>query len=288
MRVPFVSQLAVLQLAAIALWCSPGVAQECCPTPCVSYCEGQTYRLVYQTVCEQRQYTAYRVEYDTVCEDQQVTTYRPVWETNYQERRYTVARPVTETSFREEQYTVQRPVYETQYRDCSYDRVRYVSETAEREECYTVQRPVYETQQRQECYTVMKPVTQTTYRTEYQTVMRAGHDLLYPLRRPGLLRHANRDEAGAAEDASSLAVGHLHGRPGHGPDGLHATGPFTGSRRRAVVTKYSACGSQTWWPSRCRRRPTCRKRSPVRYPCRFAATSPNKFAARCPIRCAAW
>ena len=54
---------------------SPASAQVCCPSPC------QTYRLEYQTVCEQHQITAYRIEYETVCEERQVTSYRPVWET---------------------------------------------------------------------------------------------------------------------------------------------------------------------------------------------------------------
>jgi hypothetical protein len=98
----------------------------------------QTYRLEYQTVCEQRQVTAYRIEYENVCEERQVTTYKPVWETAVRENRYTVA--------------------------------RQVAETAEREEYYTVQKPVYETAEREETYTVMKPVYETAYRTEYRTV----------------------------------------------------------------------------------------------------------------------
>jgi hypothetical protein len=109
----------------------------------------QTYRIVYQTVYEQRQFIAYRVEYETVCEERQVTTYKPVWETAVRENRYTVARPVMETAEREETYTVQRPVYET----------------AEREETYTVMKPVYETAYRTECRTVLQPVT--TCQTQY-------------------------------------------------------------------------------------------------------------------------
>ena len=63
-----------------------------CPTAC------QTYRIVYQTVYEQQQFTAYRIEYETVCEERQVTSYKPVWETAVRENRYTVARPVMETA----------------------------------------------------------------------------------------------------------------------------------------------------------------------------------------------
>jgi hypothetical protein len=122
---------------------APASAQELCPASC------QTYRLDYQTVCEQHQATAYRVEYETVCEQHQVTSYKPVWETAVRENRYTVARPVTETALREEVYTVQRPVYET----------------AEREESYTVLKPVYETAYRTECRTVYQPVT--TCQTRY-------------------------------------------------------------------------------------------------------------------------
>ncbi len=122
---------------------APASAQESCATPC------ETYRLEYQTVCEQHQATAYRVEFETVCEQHQVTSYKPVWETALRENRYTVARPVTETALREEVYTVQRPVYET----------------AEREESYTVMRPVYETAFRTEYRTVYQPVT--TCQTRY-------------------------------------------------------------------------------------------------------------------------
>lgn len=120
---------------------SSGAAQSCCDSGAVTC--GQTYRLVYQTVCEQRQVTAYRIEYENVCEERQVTAYKPVWETAVRENRYTVARPVYETAEREETYTVMKPVYET----------------AEREECYTVMRPVYETSCRTEYHTVMQPVT---------------------------------------------------------------------------------------------------------------------------------
>ena len=127
-----------LFLAAAA----PAWAQESCVS-------AQTYRLEYQTVCEQRQVTAYRIEYENVCEERQVTAYKPVWETAVRENKYTVAHPVTETAVREEFYTVQKPVYET----------------AEREETYTVMKPVYETAYRTEYHTVYQPVT--TCQTRY-------------------------------------------------------------------------------------------------------------------------
>ena len=141
-----------LFISAFSIFLAVGAsarAQDCPSSACLTCPTGQTYRIVYQTVYEQRQYTAYRVEYETVCDERQVTTYKPIWETAVRENRYTVARPVMETSQREETYTVQRPVYET----------------AEREERYTVMKPVYETAYRTQCRTVLKPVT--TYRTQY-------------------------------------------------------------------------------------------------------------------------
>jgi len=155
----------LLTLSVVAAFSTPVAAQVGCPSSACLTCQGgQTYRIVYQTVYEQRQYTAYRIEQETVCEQRQVTTYKPVWETAVRENHYTVARPVTETAVREETYTVQRPVYET----------------AEREETYTVMKPVYETRYRTECQTVLQPVT--TCRTQYvdrgcfseQLVMKPG------------------------------------------------------------------------------------------------------------------
>jgi len=133
----------ILGVSLLMAAAAPTLAQECCPA------SSQTYRIEYQTLCEQRQVTAYRIEYETLCEERQVTSYKPVWETAVRENRYTVARPVTETSVREEFYTVQRPVYET----------------AEREETYTVMKPVYETAYRTEYHTVYQPVT--TCQTQY-------------------------------------------------------------------------------------------------------------------------
>jgi len=119
-----------------------------------------TYRLIPQTVYEQKQITAYRLESETVYDDKPVTSYRPIMETQMQERRYTVARPVMETSEREERYTVRKQVWDTVVEDRSYDRVRSVYETAEREERYMVARPVYETSEREERHTVRRQIVE--------------------------------------------------------------------------------------------------------------------------------
>ena len=153
----------MLVLSVLLASAAPAAGQDACPsTACLTCPCGQTYRIVYQTVYEQQQYTAYRVEYETVCEQRPVTTYQPIWETAVRENRYTVARPVMETAVHDEAYTVQRPIYETAVRD----------------ESYTVMKPVYETAYRTECHTVLQPVT--TYLTQYvdqgcfheQTVMK--------------------------------------------------------------------------------------------------------------------
>ena len=153
-----------LLLFSLTIWSAAAMqvtAQEAC----------QTYRLVYQTVYDEREVTAYRIDTETVYDQQTVTRYRPVYETEMRERRYTVARPVTETAEREERYKVLRPVWETQMRDASYDRVRDVVETSEREERYTVQRPVMETQEREERYIVQRPVVETAEREQCTTVV---------------------------------------------------------------------------------------------------------------------
>ncbi len=130
-----------LALSVLTAWSFPAAAQVYYPpAPCATCTDGPVYRVVYQTVYEQREVTAYRIEYETVCEERQVTTYRPEWH--------------------------------TEIRDTSYDRVRYMQETVEREERYTVCRPVWETQEREERYTVRRPIYETAYRTEYHTVMR--------------------------------------------------------------------------------------------------------------------
>ena len=58
-------------LSVWSLVASAAAGQEVC----------QTYRLVYQTVYDERQVTAFRIENETVYEPQQVTRYRPVYET---------------------------------------------------------------------------------------------------------------------------------------------------------------------------------------------------------------
>ena len=79
-------------LTVLGSWCcSLASAQDC-----------ETYKLVQQTVYDERQVTAFRIEHETVFDEQQVTVQRPVYETEVRERRYTFARPVTETSEREE------------------------------------------------------------------------------------------------------------------------------------------------------------------------------------------
>jgi len=108
-----------------------------------------TYRVVCQTVYEQRQTTAYRLQYETVFEQRRVTTNRPVWETETRERRYRVAKPVVETSTREERYKVLRPVTQT--------------ETRYRQQL--VRRPVTETLMQDRNYVTCEPVT--TMRTQY-------------------------------------------------------------------------------------------------------------------------
>ncbi len=105
---------------------------QCCET---------AYRLVCQTVYENRQVTCYHNECETVYEPQEISRQVPVWETQARERRFKVLRPVTETSMREERFTVMKPVCETVMRDASYNVVRNITETAEREERYLVSRP---------------------------------------------------------------------------------------------------------------------------------------------------
>ncbi|NLF08315.1 MAG: hypothetical protein GX594_10100, partial [Pirellulaceae bacterium] len=82
-----VSLMLVFSVAAILA--AGASAQVCCPSSGSPACiDSQSYRIVYQTVCEPRQVTAYRIEYETVCEQRQVTSYKPVWETAVREHRY--------------------------------------------------------------------------------------------------------------------------------------------------------------------------------------------------------
>ena len=137
--------------------------------PCAT-CTTTAYRLICQTVYDQRQVVGYRIENETVYQERKVTSYHPVTETQLQERRYMVAKPIYETAEREERYTVMKPVYETQIVDRSYDQVRNVNETSEREERYVVARPVYETAEREQRYMVQRPVMETAERDQYSTV----------------------------------------------------------------------------------------------------------------------
>ena len=101
-----------------------GAAANSASAQCATCGEAAVYKLVCQTVYEERQVTAFKTECATVMEQVEVTKQVPVWETQARERRFTVLKPVTETSMREERYTVQRPVYETVMRDASYNVVR--------------------------------------------------------------------------------------------------------------------------------------------------------------------
>ena len=157
-------------LVVVAALAAAGSATQRANAQCATC--GDVYKIVCQTVYEERQVTAYRQECETVMENVEVTRQVPVWETQHRERRFTVTKPVTETSMREERYTVQRPVYETVMRDASYNVVRNVQETSEREERFVVQRPVTETVMREERFVVQKPVTETVQQTQYRTVMR--------------------------------------------------------------------------------------------------------------------
>ncbi len=240
---------------------------------------GQEYRLVYKTVCEQRQRTAYKIEYETAYEERPVTTYKPVWETQMREERYTVARPVTETSEREEVYTVQKPVWETQMRDNSYTRVRYVQETAEREERYTVNRPITETGEREEVYNVLKPVYETSCRTETYTVMR-----------PQTVCQTQMVDRGGFVEQTVMKP---ECRP-RGCDGCRArarsirararrfiNGPgFTGCKFPVPPVKFKEYGSRTMSRSRCSRRSWRRKPNRARCRCKPCATSRSKWCAR--------
>ena len=73
----FVASLLV-GLCAAGLGASDALAQVWSPeAACIPCADGQTYRLVYQTVYDQKQMTAYRTQYETVYDQKQVTTCRP-------------------------------------------------------------------------------------------------------------------------------------------------------------------------------------------------------------------
>jgi len=176
----------------------------------------QTYRLMTQTVFDERQVTAFRIDTETVYEDHKVTTLRPVTETQMRENRYSVAKPVYETSQREEHYTVMKPVTETQIVDASYNRVRDVMETSEREEHYFVQRPVYETSERENRYMVQKPIYETAVRDECSTVCEPQTTYV--------TRYADH---GCWQDYQVLKPGPVYNQPVCVPGGC-STDPCTG------------------------------------------------------------
>ncbi len=148
----------------------PALAQfgavESCDTcvPCV-----QEYRLVTQTIYEEKPVTTRRLQTETIVEEREVVRFRPVWETTTRERRYTVNKPVVQTSMREERKTVMKPVYEVRYRDASYDRTRMVAQTSSRTERRVVTKPVYETTMKREQRVVQKPVTTTVMQDQTAT-----------------------------------------------------------------------------------------------------------------------
>jgi len=140
----------------------------CAPAPVVAPCV-QEYKLVCQTIYEEKPITTRRLQTETIVEQRQVVRYRPTWETTMKERRYTVSKPVMQTSMREERKTVMKPVWEVRYKDMSYDRVRYVTQTSSRTERRVVQKPIYETTMRQEQRVVQKPVTTTVMQDQVAT-----------------------------------------------------------------------------------------------------------------------
>ncbi len=240
---------------------------------------GQEYRLVYKTVCEQRQTTAYKIEYETAYEERPVTTYKPIWETQIREERYTVARPVTETSEREEVYTVQKPVWETQMRDNSYTRIRYVQETAEREERYTVNRPITETGEREETYTVLRPVYETSCRTETYTVMRPQTVCQTQM----VDRGGFVDQTVMKPEAPATRLRWMSGTcavdPGTGQTVYQRAGLYWVQVPRTYV-KCKGFGSPTSWRSRSSRRSWSRKPNRARCRCKPCATSRSRWCAR--------
>src|SRR5688500_8136042 len=70
-------------LLSVSAICSTAreLRAQCCDT---------AYRLICQTVYEERQVTCYRQECETVYDTQEVARQVPVWETEQRERRYKV------------------------------------------------------------------------------------------------------------------------------------------------------------------------------------------------------
>ena len=148
--------LASICLLATSQNAAPLFAQEDC----------DCYRMVPQTVYEQRPITVSRVVNETVFKKEKITTYKPVWTTEKRERVRVSHEPVTQTSEREETYRVFRPLIETKYREREVSETAYETTTEVREEKYRVQRPVTEVEYCEEQYRVKRPVTERFLKTE--------------------------------------------------------------------------------------------------------------------------
>lgn len=112
----------------------------------------------------------YRVVCETVYDEKKVVTYKPVWETEIRTRPVTVQKKVVETEMREERYTVRIPVTEIQMQEKSEERVRYVPETCEREEISYCMKPVQKVIEQEKVCIVKKPVCETTMETRTRTI----------------------------------------------------------------------------------------------------------------------
>ncbi len=155
------------QLAMITVMIAPQLpAQDACSTCCTDY------RVVCQTVYEEKPITTRKLQSRTVYDERQVVKYRPTWETTVRTRRYTVQKPVMQTSMREERKTVMKPVWEVRYKDMSYNQVKYVAQTSTRTERRVVQKPVTETYMKEERRVVQRPVTETVVQDQVSTVYR--------------------------------------------------------------------------------------------------------------------
>lgn len=140
----------------VSLSTFPSFAQEDC----------DCYRMVPQTVYEQRPITVSRVVNETVFKTEKVTAYKPVWTTEKRERVRVSHKPITKTSEREETFRVFRPVIETKYREREVTETSYETTTEVREEKYRVRKPVTEVEYREQQVRVRKPVTERFMKTE--------------------------------------------------------------------------------------------------------------------------
>ena len=88
-----------LALVVCGCWATSAAAQLYSPScACAPGGDGQTYRVLYQTVFDQQQVTSYRIEYETStrsADDYLSRSGKPRCA-----RRYTVGRPVQEASNR--------------------------------------------------------------------------------------------------------------------------------------------------------------------------------------------